>query len=126
MAFIPGPALWWLPALHLEFPPMLRPLSVLLLVLPLAACTWVSLKPEAKQVRVVPAGPAPAGCTRQGEIEVSVKHNVAFYDRDALKVRDELETLARNEAPGLGADTISPLAPPRDGGQRWALWRCRG
>ena len=67
MAFIPGPALWWLPALHLEFPPMLRPLSVLLLVLPLAACTWVSLKPEAKQVRVVPAGrrrPAAPGRAR--------------------------------------------------------------
>ena len=64
---------------------------LLLLVLPLAACTWVSLKPEAKQVRVVPAGAAPAGCTRQGEIEVSVKHSVAFYDRNALRVREELD-----------------------------------
>ena len=102
------------------------PLLLVLLSLPLAACTWVPLQPEARQVRVVPAGAAPAGCTRVGEIEVSVQHELAFYERNALKVRDELETLARNEAPGLGADTISPLAPPRDGGQRWALWRCRG
>ncbi|KAF1697459.1 DUF4156 domain-containing protein [Pseudoxanthomonas daejeonensis] len=103
---------------------MLRPLSVLLLVLPLAACTWVSLKPEAKQVRVVPAGAAPAGCTKQGEIEVSVKNSVAFYERNTVKVRDELETLARNEALGLPADTLQPLGEPADGTQRFAAWRC--
>ena len=103
----------------------LLPLLVVLLSLPLAACTWVPLQPEARQVRVVPAGAAPAGCTRVGEIEVSVQHELAFYERNALKVRDELETLARNEAPGVGADAISPLGPPVDGGQRWALWRCQ-
>lgn len=102
----------------------LLPLLVVLLSLPLAACTWVPLQPEAKQVRVIPAGAAPAGCTRVGEIEVSVQHELAFYERNALKVRDELETLARNEAPGIGADTISPLGPPKDGEQRWAMWRC--
>jgi hypothetical protein len=103
---------------------MSRHLCVLLLVLPLAACTWVPLAPEAKQVRVVPAGAAPAGCTRQGEIEVSVKDSVAFYERNAVKVRDELETLARNEAPGVPADTLQPLGEPLDGSQRFAAWRC--
>ena len=103
---------------------MLRRLSVLLLVLPLSACTWVALKPEAKQVRVVPAGAAPAGCAKQGEIEVSVKDSVAFYERNTVKVRDELETLARNEALGLPADTLQPLGEPADGTQRFAAWRC--
>ncbi|WP_372017395.1 DUF4156 domain-containing protein [Pseudoxanthomonas sp. 10H] len=105
---------------------MLRPLTVLLLLLPLSACTWVAIKPEAKQVRVVAAGGAPAGCTKQGEIEVSVKHSVAFYDRDAVKVRDELETLARNEAAALPADTIQPLGDPAGGTQRFSAWRCGG
>ena len=104
----------------------LLPLLVVLLSLPLAACTWVPLQPEAKQVRVVPAGAAPAGCTRVGEIEVSVQHELAFYERNALKVRDELETLARNEAPGLGGDSVQPLDGPEDGRQRFAVWRCRG
>ena len=103
---------------------MRRPLSVLLLVLPLAACTWVPLQPEAKSIRVVPAGAAPAGCVRQGEIEVSVKHSVAFYERDPVKVRDELETLARNEAPGVPADTLQPLGEPANGSQRFAAFRC--
>ena len=104
--------------MHLRLPFMIA------LLLPLAACTWVPIQPEAKQVRVVPAGAAPAGCTRQGEIEVSVKHSVAFYERNEVKVRDELETLARNEAPGLQADTIHPLAEPAGGSQRFAAWRC--
>ncbi|AKC86603.1 DUF4156 domain-containing protein [Pseudoxanthomonas suwonensis] len=104
---------------------MSRRLSVLLLLVPsLAACTWVPIKPEAKQVRVVPAGAAPAGCVKQGEIEVAVKHSVAFYERNQVKVRDELETLARNEAVALPADTLQPLGEPSGGSQRFAAWRC--
>ena len=87
-----------------------------------SACTWVHMAPGASAVRVV-EGP-PAGCENRGEIEVSVKDSVAFYDRNAIKVRDELETLARNEAPGLGADTIHPRTQPSDGSQRFAAWRC--
>src|SRR5690606_13785689 len=80
---------------------------------------------EAKAVRVIAAGGAPAGCVRQGEIEVSVKNSVAFYERNQVKVRDELETLARNEAPGLGANVIQPLGEPTAGTQRFAGWQCR-
>jgi len=96
----------------------------LLLVLPLAACTWVPLQPQGKAVRVIAAGAAPAGCTRQGEVEVSVKHSVGFYQRDQIKVRDELESLARNEAPGVGANVVQPLGEPAGGTQRFAAWQC--
>lgn len=88
----------------------------------LSGCTWVAMAPGASKVRVVEA--APSGCERRGEIEVSVKDSVAFYERNRLKVRDELETLARNEAPGLGADTVQATAPPADGAQRFVAWRC--
>ncbi|MBC7990462.1 MAG: DUF4156 domain-containing protein, partial [Luteimonas sp.] len=57
-------------------------------------------------------------------VTVSVKDSVAFYDRNALRVREELETLARNEAPGIGADTVEALGPPANGEQRYAAWRC--
>ena len=53
-----------------------------------------------------------------------MKDRIAFYERNHLKVREELETLARNEAPGLGADTVQPLAPPESGEQRFIAWRC--
>ncbi|MFT4180121.1 MAG: DUF4156 domain-containing protein [Thermomonas sp.] len=95
---------------------------VLSLSASLSACTFVHMAPGAKQVKVLPA--APVGCEQRGEASVSVRHQVGFYERSDIQVRDELETLARNEGPGLGADSISPLGPPQDGSQRWALWRC--
>ena len=88
----------------------------------LSACTWVHMAPGASAVRVV-TGP-PAGCEKRGEVEVSVKHTVAFIERNALTVRDELETLARHEAPRPQADTLHPLDEPRAGSQRFAAWRC--
>ena len=97
--------------------------SILMLgcVLSLSACTFVHMAPSATKVKVLASAPS---CEKRGEAEVSVRHKVGFYERSAVQVRDELETLARNEAPAVGADAISPLGPPRDGEQRWAMWRC--
>ena len=99
-------------------------LMVLLLSLSVTGCTWVHMAPGASAVRVTSA--APSGCEKRGEVEVSVKHSIAFIERNPLRVREELETLARNEAPGLGADTIHALGDPLRGAQRWAAWRCGG
>ena len=92
----------------------------------LSACTWVHLAPAAKNVRVIPGGATPAGCEKRGEVSVSVKDSVAFYERNTLRVRDELETLARNEAPGIQANAVQPLGDPVDGGQRFAAYYCTG
>ena len=73
----------------------------------------------------VAAGSAPANCANRGEVEVSVKDSLGPYERNPLRVRDELETLARNEAPGLGGDSVQALDGPEDGRQRYAVWRCR-
>ena len=89
----------------------------------LSGCTWVHMAPGASTVNVAAA--APASCDKRGEISVSVADKVALvYERNDLRVREELETLARNEAPGIGADTISPLGPPANGDQKFAAWRC--
>jgi hypothetical protein len=93
------------------------------IVLASGGCTWVHMAPGASAVTVV-TGP-PAGCESRGEIEVSVKDALGPYERNPLRVRDELETLARNEAPGLAADTVQALGEPVDGRQRFAAWRCR-
>ena len=97
--------------------------SILLMAALLATtgCTFVHMAPGATKVKVLAAAPP---CEKRGEVEVSVRHKVGFYERSEAQVRDELETLARNEAPGVGADSISPLGPPVEGGQSWALWRC--
>ncbi len=88
----------------------------------LAGCTFVKMAPGAAQVRVLAS--APSGCAARGEVVVTMTHRIGPYERNPVRVRDELETLARNEAPGLGANRISPMGEPDDGRQRWALWRC--
>lgn len=102
----------------------MRLLPVLALALLASGCTWVPMAPEARGVRIIPAGGAPAGCEHRGDVIVSVKHNIAFYERNALRVREELETLARNEAPGISANTMQPLNEPTEGSQRFAAYRC--
>lgn len=103
----------------------MRAPAIVFLALSLSACTWVDMAPGAQGVRVISAGAAPS-CEKRGEVQVAVKHNVAFYERNELRVREELETLARNEAPGLQADTIQPLSAPAQGTQRFAAYRCGG
>jgi hypothetical protein len=90
----------------------------------LSGCTWVKMEPEGDQVRVVAAGTDLAHCKKLGEIGVEVKDKVGFYRRDPLKVRDELEVMARNEAPRLGADTLQPMDEPLNGEQRFEGFRC--
>lgn len=90
----------------------------------LSACVWVELQPAARAVRVAMPGEALDACLKAGEIAVSVKARVAAYHRNPLKVRDELETLARNEALGLSADTIRAVGEPIGGEQRFAAFRC--
>lgn len=87
-------------------------------------CTWVHMAPGASSVRVIDGSGPPAGCEKRGEVEVTVKDSVAFYERNQLRVREELETLARNEAQGLQADTVQPMGEPLNGSQRFAAWRC--
>ena len=91
-------------------------------VLP-AACTWVNPTVSGTSVRVAYDGNV-SGCRDAGQVAVSVTDKVAFYHRSELKVRDELETLARNEAATLPADTIKPLDEPRDGAQRFQAYVC--
>jgi len=95
----------------------------LFLLSALAGCTWIHMAPGASAVRVLEA--APSGCEKRGEIVVEVKYSIAFIERNALKVRDELEVLARNEAPGLQANAIHPLTASDRGTQRFAAWQCR-
>ena len=99
----------------------MRFMLIAALAMSLPACTFVHMAPGATKVKVLASAPS---CEKRGEAEVSVRHKVGFYERSDAQVRDELETLARNEAPGVGADTISPMGPPAEGGQSWALWRC--
>ena len=94
------------------------------IVASLGGCTWVKMAEGGKQVRVASATESLAACEKRGEVSVSVKDSLGPYERNDLRVRDELETLARNEAPGLQADTVQPKGEPVDGEQRFTAYRC--
>jgi hypothetical protein len=64
------------------------------------------------------------GCRDAGAVAVTVADKIWFYHRNDVKVRDELETLARNEAANLPADTIIPISEPVDGSQRFRAYVC--
>ncbi len=88
-----------------------------------AACSWVNPTVSGNVVRVAYDGNV-SGCRDAGTVSVSVTDKIAFYHRSELKVRDELETLARNEAATLPADTIKPLDEPKDGSQHFQAYVC--
>ena len=89
-------------------------------------CTWVRMEPGAAQVHVLRMEDDVSACKRLGEVATSVRSSVGPYQRDRLDVRDELETLARNEALTLHADSVRPEAEPARGRQRWFAYRCKG
>ena len=99
---------------------------VVMSLLALGACTWVPMEKGAANVRVLAMGASTAGCTKLGEIEGNVTDRVALYERNPLRVQEELETMARNEALGLGANAVVPLEAAHDGRQRFTAWRCPG
>jgi hypothetical protein len=90
----------------------------------LAACSWgIKLDSGGEKVRVAWDGNVD-GCHDAGKVTVSVLDRVGPVDRNGIKVSDELEIMARNEAGGMGADTIRPLGEPRDGAQSWGAYTC--
>ena len=89
----------------------------------LGACTWVEPDSRGREVRVAYDADLSA-CRKRGELTVSVKHAIAGIERNPNKVRDELESYARNEAAVLGANTVQALDEPADGEQRYGAWTC--
>ncbi len=94
------------------------------IVLLLSACTWVKMAPGGESIQVAPIGANMSDCERRGEVLVSVHNRIGPMERNELRVKDELEVLARNEAPSLGADTVQALAPPNNGEQRFVGFKC--
>lgn len=90
----------------------------------LASCSWgIKLDSAGQNVRVAWNGNV-SGCKDLGEVSVSVTDKVGFYERNDIKVRDELEVLGRNEAGSMHADTILPRGEPHDGAQRFGAFVC--
>ncbi|MEP7043363.1 MAG: DUF4156 domain-containing protein [Dokdonella sp.] len=103
---------------------MVRPFVIMAAAAALGACSWgIRLDSGGEKVRTAWNGDV-AGCRDMGKITVSVLGHVGPMSRSDLKVRDELEVMARNEAAGMGADTVKPNGDPHDGEQNWNAFHC--
>ena len=94
------------------------------MILTLAACSWgIKLDSAGRNVRVAWQDDV-SQCRLVGAISVSVLGKVGPIDRNALKVSDELEVMARNQAGSIQADTIKPIDQPHGGEQNWNAYAC--
>lgn len=99
-------------------------IAIILTLLATSACTWVKLEDNGAIVRVAAAHETLAGCTFKGDITTTVTNRVVGVERNSVKVADELETLARNEAAALGANVLKPKGPPVAGEQSFSAHLC--
>ncbi len=93
------------------------------IVLSVLSCTWVPLTDEGQNVRVLQTS-AIADCKKVGRIGSKTTDHVVIFARSDQKVREELKSLARNEASGLGGDAIVPIGTATDGRQSFDIYRC--
>lgn len=101
----------------------MKPSAITALLCCLSACTWVNENPAGQSVAIVHSNQL-GQCQQAGTISARTKHKLGFIKRGQKKVLQELQTLARNEALKIGANTISATAPPTDGKQTYIAYKC--
>jgi hypothetical protein len=89
----------------------------------LSGCVGVRLTAQGAAVAQAVAAEV-GGCVLVGRVTSSVPSQ-ALNRLSPGKVREQLIVLARNEAPGLGGDTIVPDGPLEQGQQEFNVFRCR-
>lgn len=89
------------------------------------ACTWTPVTAEGAQVQLASAKFV-EGCQSIGKTRAKTADSVGIFARSEEKIRDELISLARNQAAEMGATTISPLGPVEDGAQTFGVYVCKG
>ena len=88
-----------------------------------SGCSWVNLSENAQKVRVLDSNEI-ASCKKKGKTVASVKYEILGVARDEKKMASELATIARNEAPELGADTVVAMTPIEQGRRTFYLYKC--
>jgi len=92
---------------------------------PVLGCTWVPLTAAGEQVQL--ASPKfVEGCEQVGKTRAKTKPTVLGFKRDEATIREELRSLARNDAAVMGGTNVAPLEPVKDGTQLYGIYVCSG
>lgn len=91
----------------------------------LGGCTWVTPSPEAvgKRIAVVD-GTAVTNCRLASKADLSVPDKLGTLQRMPEDMQNDLQTLAKNQAANVGADTVAPLSDQVGGKQSWGFYLC--
>ena len=87
-------------------------------------CTWVPVTDKGENVRILQAS-AVADCQKLSTISAKTADRVVIFARSDRKVREELESLARNEAAAGGGNAIVPIRTVENGRQSFDVFRCQ-
>ena len=98
-------------------------LAMLSILGPTLGCNWVPLTSEGENVRVLQAS-AVTDCQKVGKVSSKTSDRILIFARTDRKIREELESLARNEAVDLNGDSIVPIGTEADGRQSFEVYRC--
>ena len=101
----------------------LKSCAICLIMLSLAACTWVEPTKESSEVTLVKDFNVKS-CEKLTTVSSTVKHKVGGMTRDEETVTEELITLAKNRAAELGGDSIVSHGPAVDGTMKFDVYKC--
>ncbi|MFT7221441.1 MAG: putative membrane protein affecting hemolysin expression [Candidatus Azotimanducaceae bacterium] len=102
---------------------MFRSSLVLVLLLMNSACTWVKVSERAAEVRVATLSEVLA-CQQVGKTTSISKASIAGLKRSTKKLATELETIAINQAPGLGGNTVVAIGDVTGDEQTFQIFQC--
>ena len=93
----------------------------ILTVFTLGGCVFVGLTPEGEKIRLLTLDEVET-CRKLGRVSVAT---VVVVPRPKSVVREELLLLGRNNAVGIGGDTIVAETPDIAGGrQAFSIYKC--
>lgn len=98
-------------------------LSLILLAAILASCSFVTLNPQAKSVTVIPNANAVSNCKFLGNTNVSLWSKAGTF-QSTDKIESQLDILARNEAAGMGGNTVTPNSPINNNQRAYSVYNC--
>lgn len=101
-----------------------RFMAAILLFSGLNACTtWVDLKPQGQNVRLLTESDV-RRCKKIGHVTSITTAEVAYIPRDDESVHEELLRLGRNYAGDMGGNAMVPTGPVVGGEQSFFVYHC--
>ena len=102
---------------------MFKNLLIFSLGLLLISCTWVKVTDEGKTVSIREEGQV-SDCKKVARITSKSKDKIMGVKRNQEKLKEELETLARNEALEYGGNVLVPASEIKEGKQSFFVYKC--